>query len=63
MPIKEGEHSKSVFTIPAALKVMSELGGSDEVTIERNPFACKCGHIQPRSIGRGEKKNLSCVVC
>lgn len=62
MPVKEGEHSKSVFTMPTVLKAMSELGGSDEVSIERSPFASKCGHIQPRSTGRGEKKNLNCVV-
>lgn len=58
IPPAEGEHSKSVFTRPTVLKVVPELGGSDEVSIERNFFASKSVPIQPRSTGRGEKKNL-----
>jgi len=63
IPADEGEHSRGVFTMPAVLKVMPELGGSQEVGIERNVFASKPIHIQPRSTGSGEKKKLRAVQC
>lgn len=54
--------------MPTILKVMSELGGLEEFGTERNPFATKSVHIQPRGRAppltmRGEKKNPRAVQC
>lgn len=46
--------------MPAVLKVMSEQGGSDEVSIERNPSNAIC--IQPWSAGMGRKESVSCAA-